>query len=152
MALALNLCSIWYYIDKEPVILEQDLFPSSLLWRPTQLYLRGGGRRGWAKNWGTIYSSLQLTYTFKTRKITQKSLETPQFWTERRGSSPKMLKSAEKIQDQRLDQKFATSERKQQEKWQIIQIFRDNFSSLETKQQAVKSAVRCLRDTDYVKK
>ena len=63
-----------------------------------------------------------------------------------------MLKSAEKIQDQRLDHKFATSERKQQEKWQIIQIFRDNFSGLEKKQQAVKSAVRCLRDTHYVKK
>ena len=51
---------------------------SSLLWRPTQLYLRGRGEGG-AKKWGTIlfqstidihilniYSSLQLTYTFET--------------------------------------------------------------------------------------
>ena len=50
----------------------------------------------------------------------------------------KMLKSALKIQDQRLDQKFATSERKQQEKWSIIQIFHDNFSSLETNRKPSK--------------
>ena len=49
-----------------------------------------------------------------------------------------MLKSAVKIQDQRLDQKFATSERKQQEKWPIIQIFRDNFSGFETNRKPSK--------------
>ena len=59
-----------------------------------------------------------------------------------------MLKSAEKIQDQRLDQKFATSECKQQENRQIVQIFRDNFFGWEKKQQAVKSAVIDATDSE----
>ena len=37
---------------------------SSLLWRPTQLYLEGGG----AIKRGHYYSSLQLTYTFKSAR------------------------------------------------------------------------------------
>ena len=61
---------------------------SSLLWRPTQLYLKGRGG-GWAKYWGTVipvyswhttfktrtkrkhYTSLQLTYTFWLSKRAQ---------------------------------------------------------------------------------
>ena len=48
-----------------------------------------------------------------------------------------MQKNVEKIQDIQLNQKFATSERKKQEKRQFIQFFRDNFFRLEKKQQAV---------------
>ena len=47
---------------------------SSLLWRPTQLYLRRrGGEKGVSEKMRHCYSSLQLTYTFKTRTKRQKT-------------------------------------------------------------------------------
>ena len=89
-----------------------------------------GGGGGGAKKRRPYYSSLQLTYTFKTRKTHKKCLESLNFERSVVAHLINMKIKSEKIQGIiGLDQKFATSERKTRKK--IIQFFRDNFFLIE---------------------
>ena len=93
--------------------------PPSFIW--------GEWGRG-KKNWGTLlFQSTVDIHIQNSKNHTKKALKHHNFEQSVGDHRQKCKNNSEKIQDQRLDQKFATSERKQQEKWQIIQIFRDNF-------------------------
>ena len=76
------------------------------------------------------YSSLQMTH-IQIKKNIKIALKRPHIERSVGADRQKCKKHAEKIQDIRLNQKFATSERKKkQEKRQFIQVFRDNFFRL----------------------
>ena len=99
---------------------------------PTSAFLHEWSAWWWPQKIRHYYFSLQLTCAFKTRKIIQKIVKTPQFWTERRGSSPKLrIKMQKKYKTRDWIKSLQLPSAKQQEKWQTALIFTDNFSGLE---------------------